>query len=38
MDGIFAQHDVSHHCFAGDTQAYTHASQSQASAAKYVYC
>jgi len=28
MDGIFAQHDVSHHCFA---QANTHASRSQAS-------
>ena len=24
MDRIFAQHDVSHHCFADDTQAYTH--------------
>jgi len=32
MDGIFAQHDVSHHCLADDTQAYTHASRSQASA------
>jgi len=32
MDGVFAQHDVSHHCFADDTQAYTHASRSQASA------
>jgi len=31
MDGVFAQHDVSHHCFADDTQAYTHASRSQAS-------
>ena len=27
-----SQHDVSHHCFADDTQAYTHASRSQASA------
>jgi len=31
MNGIFAQHDVSHHCFADDTQAYTYASRSQAS-------
>ena len=24
MDGVFAQHDVSHHCFADDTHAGVH--------------